>query len=205
MVPLMGTCYVMLRKIRHLREDPGRGISLAELLVVVVIIGILSSVVIGVSISTLRRERVNSVALAFAGWIEDVRNLASKRVDIDASSSADDGCEIVLNLPLTNAVAGAKLASVDATCSTDAPAFEIDSQNSGVFSVVSSNGNSIIFTPRGSWVASPSVSGDLVIKILLNGTGPMRCVKISETLGSVSLGKSSTNSTSAECNDYTRI
>ena len=195
--------------------------TLIELLLVVVIVGIMSSLVISFSLSILRRERVNSLALRFAGWIEEVRNLSARRV---GSGMATEGCAITFSVPSSALVAGAQLAIVSpagAAADTCAPRdgglvfrdgkFVIPSDLEGSFSfkVVRTNTSTtvsnLIFTPRGTvGLAADSSglitsSGEFTIKLLLNGKGPMRCLRVSETLAVVDLAAVNTTSVDADC------
>ena len=203
--------------------------TLIELLVVVVIIGIMSSLVISLSLSILRRERVNALALRFAGWIEEVRNLSAKRV---GSGMATEGCAIIFSASSSAAVAGAQLATVSpagVAADTCAPRdgglasrdgkFVIPSDLEGTFSykaVLSSDSSTtvsnLIFTPRGTVGLAASSSGlitsssEFTIKILLNGKGPMRCLRVSETLAVVDLASVNTTSIDASCgSNYSAI
>ncbi|SBO43212.1 Prepilin-type N-terminal cleavage/methylation domain protein [Cyanobium sp. NIES-981] len=195
----------MSNHIRNSKTTPqeAEGITTIELLIVVVILGIAASVSIVGMNSVLRRERINSVALEVAGWLEEVRNLAARRVD---SSTGTGGCAITLS-PGSSMTSGAVLASVETACSPrDAQQLRVPGNLSGsTVSMASTNGNSIIFTPRGLWIASPAVSGALEIKLLLDGGGPLRCVRLSETLGSVDIGRANATTVSASCSDYVAL
>jgi prepilin-type N-terminal cleavage/methylation domain-containing protein len=198
-----------------------RAFTLIELLVVVVIIGIMSSLVISFSLSILRRERVNALALSFAGWIEEVRNLSARRV---GSGMATEGCAITFSAAGSAAVAGDQLAIVSpagAAADTCAPRdgglasrdgkFVIPSDLEGTFSFkvvrtgTSTTVSNLIFTPRGTvGLAADSSglitsSGEFTIKLLLNGKGPMRCLRVSETLAVVDLAPVNTTSIDADC------
>jgi prepilin-type N-terminal cleavage/methylation domain-containing protein len=177
------------------------GVALVELLVVVVILGVVSAISLPGLNFVLRRERVNAVALSLAGWLEEVRNLAARRVD---DSAAEGGCAIQLS-PAASMASGAVLATVEAACGARDNSFVLPQNLSGTLSASSTNGNSIIFTPRGLWISSPSVSGELQIKLLLDGGGPLRCVRISETLGSIDIGRANSSSINSECTDYTAL
>jgi prepilin-type N-terminal cleavage/methylation domain-containing protein len=178
-----------------------RGFSLVEVMVVVVILGVVSSIAVAGFNSVLRRERINAVALETAGWFEEVRNQAARRVDEDLNAG---GCAITLS-PSSSMASGAVLATAESACGARDATLRIPADLGGTISASSTNGNSIIFTPRGLWIASPAVTGPLEIRMVLDGGGPMRCVRISETLGSIDIGSANTSNLGASCTSYNAI
>mgnify|MGYP006277276039 CR=1 FL=1 len=201
------------------------GVTLTEWLIAIVILGIISSLAIGQSLSILRRERINSVAVSLAGWIEEVRNLSLKEVT-GARTSGTVGCLITFE-SAKSASRGDSLAQVNSDCSpkdngdTSRSAivnnitvgqFRIPSGFAGSVSYSYSQNKlsgvpTITYTPRGIWLPSSGASGDLIIKLFLAGGGPMRCLRISETLAFVDIGSVITNDSSASCDnaDYVRF
>ena len=57
------------------------------------------------------------------------------------------------------------------------------------------------------WTPSSGASGDLVIKLFLDDGGPMRCLRISETLAFVDIGSLNTSNSGDSCDgaDYVRF
>lgn len=197
------------------------GMTLLELLIVILLIGVFAGITVVGSRSVLRRERVNSLALRMAGWIEEVKNIAQKRV----GSSNINSCTIQFAANTNSLSAGSILATVSPasvnqfeSCSPRGDGdssvgahFLIPSDFKGSISFAAqqpglSSPARITYTPRGTWQPSVSATGDLIIKLLLNESGPMRCLRISETLAFVDIGKISTSSISDSCeNEYSRF
>ncbi|WP_225867194.1 prepilin-type N-terminal cleavage/methylation domain-containing protein [Cyanobium sp. PCC 7001] len=179
----------------------GHGLTLTELLTVVVVLGVVAAISTSGLLFVLRRERINAAALEVAGWLEEVRNLSARRVDANANAG---GCAITLSLSAGMA-ANAVLATAENACGARDPQLRLPRDLQGTVTGSSTNGNSIIFTPRGLWIANPAVQGPLEIKLLLDGGGPLRCVRLSETLGSIDIGRANTNNVGANCTDYVAL
>jgi type II secretory pathway pseudopilin PulG len=204
------------------------GFSLAEQLVIVVILGIMASIAIPSFLFVLRRERVNAVALEAAGWLEEVRTAAAREVSADPTQG---GCGIVLAGTLSNVGEGAPIAST--TCSVRNPVLRIPDVQGALLDIATSvpAGNvtsppspeacsiagsnfcgagafQINFSPRGMW-STQSVSGvltDIEIRIVLDGgAGPKRCVRLSSILGSMDIGSSAEGGLGLACSGYGRI
>lgn len=180
---------------RHcgLKLNGSLGFSLPELLVVIVIIGIISAVGIPAFFFLVRRERVNSVALEVAGWVELVRNAAADEISV-AGNPNTEGCEITFETPLTALGPSALIASADCDLPEDELRTPADSQEP-IDIAFPSVQPPIIFTPRGIWIVDdedslPNVDFEIVIE--LNGNRPLRCVRLSRVLGSVEIGRPDT-------------
>lgn len=174
----------------------------------IVILGIIASLAIGQSLSVLRREKINSVALALAGWMEEIRNLSMKEVK---SSPTEGGCIITFSSASSSITGGASLASVPSNC---APRDNGTTSSGGSFllprnlSATVTTGYeqtsltgapTITYTPRGMWIPKSNATGDLTIKLFLDQGGPMRCLRISQTLAFVDIGSLSTASSGTSC------
>jgi prepilin-type N-terminal cleavage/methylation domain-containing protein len=187
-----------------------KGLTLAEMLVAVMIIGVIASLAVGQGLSIVRRERINAVALDLAGWIEQVRSLAMKEVNSTLSSG---GCVVTFQAAANGLVGGATLATVSSAC---APPNNGTTHFNGSFLVPRNIGSSVstaftqaglsssasptvTFSPRGMWSPASGASGELIVKLLLDDGGPMRCVRISEALAFVDIGAVSTSSKSTSC------
>lgn len=167
------------------------GFSLAELMVVVALIGILGGVVIQISGNEWRRERINAVAVEFAGWLETVRAASLREIN-------NNGCTVTLNV-LTGAAAGSVLASVDPLlCRVSESSFRIP----GITAVADTysstrTAGSFAFTPRGS----TNSTSDIIVNVSLDGSRPLRCVRISSTIGLIRIGtNNAVSDTNGVCN-----
>lgn len=164
MVPMSGR--------RRLGPRGQRGMTLPELMVVVTIIGILLGVGIDSALKEWRREKVNTVAIALAGWLENARRAGLR----------GDGCTI--NFVTGTLNDGGTLAT--ASCMPTWP-LVISNNNSAIRYSISATSTSFSFTPRGT--RSPSTS-DVTISLGLSpDEGIGRCVAIQGLLGMVSPGK----------------
>lgn len=173
MVPLNHT----RRPTHRFRE---RGITLTELMVTVVILGVLLSISISTGIKEWRREKVNKVAIELAGWLENARRAALRT----------DGCNITINFGTLNE--GGTLAT--ASCLSKWPLVIYTQNNSIKYSITAPTATTtasptLSFTPRGTRYPS---SGNTEITIALSpDEGVTRCVAIQGLLGSIGLGKPS--------------
>lgn len=184
------------------------GYTLAELLIVVVIIGVLASVaVVGVN-SVLRREKVNSVALAMAGWFEQVRNQSANEI---SASDAGGGCTVKLTknpLGSSNALVaevvspGCKsaLTSSGIPFELRLPAVQNATYTIQLYPSTLSSTVNLAFTPRGM---TKGATSDLEYRIILSdGGGPKRCVRISDITGTVEIGYGTSGTLSVQCDGY---
>lgn len=175
------------------------GFSLAEMIVVVAILGILSAIAIPSFFFILQRERIQSVALEVAGWLEQVRNAAADEV---SASGTGGGCEVTFGSSGILAANG-QLATVNTDCSVPTPILNVsDGVQQNTISVIVSGDNPIIFTPRGMWINTAGVPGtSFQISMTLSGFGsPLRCVRLSPVLGAVEIGRPQNNS--ATCTNW---
>jgi prepilin-type N-terminal cleavage/methylation domain-containing protein len=168
-----------------------RGFTVVELMVAVAIIGVVSSVLFTVSQDSWRRERANAATLELAAWLDQI----SRSPEQNGVS-----CQVTVN---TGTLApGAVLASVTPTnCATEAnlrlPGINI-TQN---FQVAATGGlggpgtSQWWFTPRGaiSTTAPATNTGssatDISVRISVAGQAPVRCVRLSGTLGLQRMGR----------------
>lgn len=180
-----------------------RALTLSELLVAIVILGILATLSVQTLAFLQRRERLNSLALEIAGWIEQVRNQAANEV---RESNSQGGCLITFSNQV-NGGAGTQLASIDSSQCSGLPysVLRIPSAQDSVFSIRSnaSGSQGVRFTPRGMILESPDLSGEFEYRFILSdGAGPKRCVRISDITGTVDIGYDSGSDLSLPCSRY---
>lgn len=145
------------------------GYSLVEVLLVVVILGILAGLMIDAGIRDLRRERVNTVVVELAGWLETVRRDAQrgKSCTVTVNGGTLSGGAVLANSPCRG----------DHTI-TPSQSFSVN-RTSGSFT----------FTPAGTLYPAPTTP--VVIQVALaDGGEPQRCVQLEGLLGLISVGRS---------------
>ncbi|MCT0224849.1 Tfp pilus assembly protein FimT/FimU [Synechococcus sp. CS-1328] len=172
------------------RSRRPRGYSMAELLVTVAVLGILSAVVLnGIGVREWQRRKVNAVAVELNGWLESVRRSALKgtgcQVTIQTNASAVAGTVIASAAPVTTT-------TLPNTCMSEQP-LRILANSGGDRYAIQADPATFSFTPRGTARGLPNGNhGDLEITISLNGQPPMRCVQLSSPLGLIRVGFSET-------------
>lgn len=171
---------------------------------IVVILGVIAAVGTGGFFYLVRRARVQSVALEVAGWLEQVRNAAADRVAESAAATPQAGGCLV-NITSSTYDAGQQIAIAD--CPMAEPILRVPPgvQDDSV-TIDVAGPSSFVFTPRGMWIDTSGNPGgasdnDFILTIRLNNSLPIRCVRLSPTLGSVEIGRPP-NSAGPTCTNW---
>lgn len=188
-----------------MKHPSNTGFSVTELLAVVAVVGILSAVGVHTSGNEWRRERVNAVATELAGWLETVRRTSLKgnacQVTISGGNLAT-GATLASASELLSNAANAN-PTIPNNCLTGQPLQISGPLGSSTYAIAPGGSTTFKFTPRGtvnSPAANTQLANPVVIEISLAGSGgPLRCVRISEGLGLISVGSS--NSSGGTCPD----
>lgn len=187
-----------------MKHPANAGFTMIELTVVVVIVGILSAVGLSASGNEWRRERVNAVATELAGWLEAVRRTSLKGNACQVTISGGNLAGGATLATASELIAGTAIANptIANNCLTGQPMQISETLGSSIYTIAPGS-TSFKFTPRGTVnaaAANTQLTAPVVIQISLAGSdGPMRCVRISEGLGLISVGAS--NSSGGTCPD----
>jgi prepilin-type N-terminal cleavage/methylation domain-containing protein len=188
-----------------MKHPSNAGFTMIELTVVVVIVGILSAVGLSASGNEWRRERVNAVATELAGWLEAVRRTSLKGNACQVTISGGNLTGGATLATASELIAGTAIANptIANNCLTGQPMQISETLGASIYTIAPGGSTSFKFTPRGTVnaaAADTQLNAPVVIRISLAGSGgPMRCVRISEGLGLISVGAS--NSSGGTCPD----
>lgn len=188
-----------------MKHPSNAGFTMIELVVVVVIVGILAATGLTASGNEWRRERVNAVATELAGWLEGVRRTSLKGNACQVTISGGNLTGGAILASASELIAGTAIANptIANNCLTGQPMQISETLGSSTYTIAPGGTTSFKFTPRGTVnaaAADAQLNAPVVIRISLAGSGgPMRCVRISEGLGLISVGAS--NSSGGTCPD----
>lgn len=176
------------------RVHPRAGFSLAELLISVAVIGILSGVLFSASRRFLGRDQANAAAAELQGWLEAV----------SARAVQYGPCTIRFNTG-TNLQPGAPIAELslgDHRCASGSsvplPAVDTTGTYNLAVSFTPSGSSTIVFSPRGGVVADGVVA---TVKIAVNNAVPLRCVRIA--FNALNVGRNNSSGNVADtCNQW---
>ena len=181
------------------------GFTIVEVIMVTAIVAVLSGLVVSNGWASLRRARVDAIALEMAGWLNGIHANTTA-----ATSNVNVACEVTFAGSATypNASefkAGSTVFSVSngsnsTDCSPTALSFEIPANAIGVYRIASPS--PIKFNLRGNVLVgtasdadqnnmSGSAASPQDIKIFMRGQRLLRCVRINYLLGTASIGANS--------------
>ncbi len=182
---------------------PQTGFTVLELMIAVAIIGVVSSVAVRAGIVEWRREQANAAAIELTAWLDPI----SRRPERTGVS-----CTVTIT-PGTSLAPGSVYATVSnlpvGICSNE-PSLRLPAINQTTNYAVGATATSWSFTPRGavttgSGTTASSTNTDISIRFAVGGQLPVRCVRLSGTLGLIRYGiNNGSGDTTTECTLWTR-
>lgn len=155
---------------RHKLPIQSTGFSLPELLIVIAIAGLFSSLAITAGIAQWQREQINKVAVELTGWLETARRAALR----------GEACTVTIT---TGTLSGGSTLAT-ATCLEDQPLLVNNLGSRINLTVANDSEDPITFSPRGT-----RSGDDVTITLTLNPAGKRRCVSISGLLAMINPGQ----------------
>ena len=181
------------------------GFTIVEVIMVTAIIAVLAGLVVSTGWASLRRSRVDAIALEMAGWLNGIHANTTS-----ATSNVNVACEVTFAGSATypNASefkAGSTVftlsnGSNSTDCSPTALSFKIPANAIGVYEIASPSpikfnlrGNVLVGTASNASQNNMSGSATSVqdIKIYMRGQKLLRCVRVNYLLGTASIGANS--------------
>lgn len=165
------------------------GFSLAELMVVVALISIMSGLAISNFISRAQTERLKSGTQSLAAWLDSVRQISIQQSQV---------CTIRVS-GVTGILRTEAYSSSIAACSSNTPSFDLKaaSDTKNIILCASSLGPSasapnctsgtgeiqLVFTPKGTSTTNA------LLQTHLQGAEPNRCIQLIAPLGLIRIGR----------------
>ena len=208
MVPLMRP-FVGQASIRH-----RAAFTVLEILVVVGILGVLSSVIIASGSKSLQRSKINAVAVELAGWLTAIRAKNENGCYVDYVGTTNKS-NIVRNEQINPSglfSSGAQVLTfrTPADCSDPSGAqdgFRLPANVGGGYKLRLYD--PIIFSPRGTTAMANNATnetGTNYIKIFHAGSGLLRCIRIRYWTGIIEIGsKSNATAIGNDCSSFDRF
>ena len=181
------------------------GFTIVEVIMVTAIIAVLAGLVVSTGWASLRRSRVDAIALEMAGWLNGIHANTTS-----ATSNVNVACEVTFAGSATypNASefkAGSTVftlsnGSNSTDCSPTALSFKIPANAIGDYGIASPSpikfnlrGNVLVGTASNASQNNMSGSATSVqdIKIYMRGQKLLRCVRVNYLLGTASIGANS--------------
>lgn len=177
------------------------GITMFELMLSVAIIGTIGAITVNAGIVEWRREQANAAAMDLTAWLEPIAQ-APERTGVSCVVTVTTGASRAPGSVLATVVSN----PTGTTCSTQPTLLLPAINQTGSYSVGAS-ANTWTFTPRGaiSTGGGNSTNTDISVRFSLGGALPVRCVRLSGTMGLFRFGRNNTSGdTSVECTDWSR-
>ncbi|MGB7565687.1 MAG: hypothetical protein WBM08_13180, partial [Prochlorococcaceae cyanobacterium] len=162
---------------------------------------IISTTVLAVSQGSWRREQANAATEGLYAWLQEV-SLRPEQLGA--------GCTVTIN---TGSLApGAELARVTpTTCASESSLLlpSINQRQNYAVAVEPAASSTWVFTPRGAIAQSggtSSSSAPIEVRLSVGGNDPLRCIRVSGTLGLLTMGRNNgTGSTATPCNEWSNL
>jgi len=186
--------------------------TVLEILVVVGILGVLSSVIIASGTKSLQRSKINAVAVELAGWLTAIRAKNENGCYVDYVGTTNKS-NIVRNEQINPSglfSSGAQVLTfrTPADCSDPSGAqdgFRLPANVGGGYTL--SLYDPIIFSPRGTTAMADNATNETdYIRIFHAGSGLLRCIRIRYWTGIIEIGSNS-NATAIgnDCTSFDRF
>lgn len=171
---------------RHQRRSRmSAGVTIPELLVTSVLMVILATIVISNLLTSWRSAQAGELAVQLAGWLEEI----SRRPEVSGTS-----CTVTFTTGTLNS--NAVLAQVSPTSCAVEPSFRVTARYGNRPLSVAATTNTVVFTPRQAITSS----NDIQVRLAILDQAPVRCVRLSATLGLIRLGRNDASSaTNTDC------
>ena len=187
--------------------------TVLEILVVVGILGVLSSVIIASGSKSLQRSKINAVAVELAGWLTAIRAKNENGCYVDYVGTTTNKSNIVRNVQINPPglfSSGAQVLTfrTPADCSDPSGAqvsFRLPANVGGGYTLRLFD--PIIFSPRGTTAMADNATNETdYIKIFHAGSGLLRCIRIRYWTGIIEIGSNSKATTIADpCTSFDRF
>jgi len=190
--------------------------TVLEILVVVGILGVLSSVIIASGSKSLQRSKINAVAVELAGWLTAIRakNENGCYVDYVGTTNTPLPTAVSTTPKITGTLSSGAAVYKFRTTTTDPDSTKNCSDPSGAqvsFRLPANVGGGyrlrlfdpIIFSPRGTTAMANNATKETdYIRIFHAGSGLLRCIRIRYWTGIIEIGSNS-NATAIATDDCT--
>jgi len=160
--------------------SPNAGFTLIELIAVIAILGVITSIALSATFQARRREQVNALTIGLAGWLEEVRRsaLRGQPCDVQVSTGSVSGTALV-----------AEASANPSTCANLANPFRVPTSSEGATYTITAAPTTFAFTPRGT--LSPATNVQITLAMT---DGPSRCIQLNGLLGNLEVGNASSGS-----------
>ena len=189
--------------------------TVLEILVVVGILGILSSVIIASGSKSLQRSKINAVAVELAGWLTAIRAKNENGCYVDYVGTTNKSNNVLPPKQINPSglfSSGAQVLTfrTPADCSDPSGAqvgFRLPANVGGGYTLRLYD--PIIFSPRGTIAMADNATnetGTNYIKIFHAGSGLLRCIRIRYWTGIIEIGSNSNATAIANnCSSFDRF